>query len=145
MDIKFIMFCAAMVGFTLFFIGTGIITFIRLRKRSEKYFKTTEENFDILRQFDKMMKEERDALLAIDEGILYFERRTIRATYCNKNIVIEAKYDDDFGELGYTYKNFITQKTKRFKTIAEFKEFYYNNRKAIMSSIKLYKLNEDFA
>lgn len=146
MSVPFIIYCSAMFGFVLFFIGKGTITFIRLKKRSEKYFQKCEENFEILRQFDKMMKEERDALLTIDEGIIFSERGIIRATYCNQNIVFEAKYDndDDFGELGYTYKNYITQKIERFKTIEEFKTFYYNNRKAIMASMKLYKLNEDF-
>ncbi|MBO7692304.1 MAG: hypothetical protein J6T10_06675 [Methanobrevibacter sp.] len=145
MSVPFIIYCSAMFGFVLFFIGMGTITFIRLKKRSKKHFQKCEENFAILRQFDKMLKEERDALLTIDEGIIFSEDRIIRVTYCNQNIVIEAKYDDwDFGELGYTYKNYITQKIERFKTIDEFKTFYYNNRKAIMASMKLYKLNEDF-
>lgn len=145
MSVPFIIYCSAIVGFTIFFIGTSIITFLRLKMRSKKYFKKCEDNFAILRQFDKMMIAERNAFLTIDEGVLFSEDRIVRVTYCNQNIVIEAKYDDwDFSELGYTYKNYITHNIERFKTIEEFKKFYYNNRKAIMASMKLYKLNKDF-
>lgn len=129
MDVQFIIYCSALVVFTLFVIGTSIITLLRLKMRSKKYFKKCEDNIAILRQFDKMLKEERNVFLTIDEGVLFSEDRIIRVTYCNQNIVIEAKYDDwDFSELGYTYKNYITHKIERYKTIDEFKKFYYNNR-----------------
>ena len=70
--------------------------------------------------------------------------KSVVTSFYDSKVKFTAKYNAGKEKVFYTYINCLTNTDETFETFDKFKEFYYLNRKKMLSSIKKDMVNKDF-
>ena len=111
----------------------------------------TEENEKILKkrqadlmEFEVWLYQELPTFKSLADASIMSGGKSVVTSFYDGNVRLKAKYNTEKEKVFYTYSNMLTNTNETFETFDKFQEFYYLNRKKMLSSIKKDMLNKDF-
>lgn len=115
-----------------------------IRQETEENEKILKKRIADLREFEVWLNQELPTFKSIVEASIMSGGKSVITSFYHGKVKLKAKYDTEKEKVFYTYFNFLTNTNEAFETFDKFKEFYYINRKKMLSSIKKDMLNKDF-
>lgn len=97
-----------------------------------------------LNEFEVWLYKEMPTFHSLAEASFGSGSNSVVTSFYDGNVRFTAKYNTEKEKVFYTYINMLTNTTETFETFDKFKEFYYHNRKKMLSSIKKDMVNKDF-
>lgn len=97
-----------------------------------------------LREFEVWLNQELPTFKSLTDASIMSGGKSVITSFYDGKVRLKAKYDTEKEKVFYTYFNILTNTNESFETFDKFKEFYYINRKKMLSSIKKDMLNKDF-
>lgn len=155
MTIILLLILAALVMYLLYLVtgcGEAQVKAIKKMGISAKSIRQeTEDNerklnkrlFD-LREFEVWLNKELPTFSSLVEASIMCGGKSVITSFYGGKIKLHAKYNAEKEKVIYTYFNWLTSTNETFETFDKFKEFYYLNRKKMLSSIKKDMVNKDF-
>lgn len=146
---------AALVIYLLYLITQGSEAQVKVLKKmgiSAKSIKQEiEDNEKILkkrmtdlREFEVWLNQELPTFRSLVEASIMSGGKNVITSFYGGKVKLAAKYNAEKEKVIYTYFNFLTNTNETFETFDKFQEFYYLNRKKMLSSIKKDMVNKDF-
>lgn len=146
---------AALVIYLLYLITQGSEAQVKVLKKmgiSAKSIKQEiEDNEKILkkrmadlREFEVWLNQELPTFRSLVEASIMSGGKSVITSFYGGKVKLAAKYNAEKEKVIYTYFNFLTNTNETFETFDKFQEFYYLNRKKMLSSIKKDMVNKDF-
>lgn len=155
MTIILLLILAALIMYLLYLVtGCGEAQVKALKKMgisAKSIRQETEDNerklnkrmFD-LRAFEVWLNQELPTFHSLAEASIMSGGKSVVTSFYNGNVRLQAKYNAEKEKVIYTYFNVLTNTNETFETFDKFQEFYYLNRKKMLSSIKKDMVNKDF-
>lgn len=145
----------ALVIYLLYLITKGSEAQVKVLKKfgiHTKSFKhELEENEKILMkrmadlyEFNIWLKQELPTFHSLVASAIISGNKSVVTSFYDSKVRLQAKYNTEKEKVIYTYFNMLTNTNETFETFDKFKEFYYLNRKKMLSSIKKDMVNKDF-
>ena len=97
-----------------------------------------------LREFKDWLNQELLTFNSIAKASIMIDGKSVVTSFYDSKVRLQAKYNAEKEKVIYTYINMLTKTNETFETFDKFKEFYYLNRKKMLSSIKKDMVNKDF-
>lgn len=146
---------AALVIYLLYLITQGSEAQVKVLKKlgiSAKSIKQEiEDNERVLkkrmadlREFEVWLNQELQTFRSLVESSIMSGGKSVITSFYGGKVKLAAKYNAEKEKVIYTYFNFLTNTNETFETFDKFQEFYYLNRKKMLSSIKKDMVNKDF-
>lgn len=146
---------AALVIYLLYLITKGSEAQVKVLKKlgiSAKSIKQEiEDNERVLkkrmadlREFEVWLNQELPTFHSLAEASIMSGGKSVVTSFYDSKVRLQAKYNAEKEKVNYTYFNFLTTTNETFETFDKFQEFYYLNRKKMLSSIKKDMVNKDF-
>lgn len=146
---------AALVIYLLYLITQGSEAQVKVLKKmgiSAKSIKQEiEDNEKILkkrmadlREFEVWLNQELPTFRSLVEASIMRGGKSVITSFYDSKVRLLAKYNAEKEKVIYTYFSFLTNTNETFETFDKFQEFYYLNRKKMLSSIKKDMVNKDF-
>lgn len=155
MTIILLLILAALVMYLLYLVtGCGEAQVKALKKMgisAKSIRQETEDNerklnkrmFD-LREFEVWLNQELPTFHFLAEASIMSGGKSVVTSFYDSKVRLQARYNVEKEKVLYTYLNMLTNINETFETFDKFKEFYYLNRKKMLSSIKKDMVNKDF-
>lgn len=151
MTIILLLILAALVMYLLYLVNGGENALKKLGISAKSIKQETEDNerklnkrmFD-LREFEVWLNQELPTFHSLAEASIMSGGKSVVTSFYNGNVRLQAKYNAEKEKVIYTYFNVLTNTNETFETFDKFQEFYYLNRKKMLSSIKKDMVNKDF-
>lgn len=115
-----------------------------IRQETEENEKILKKRMDDLMEFEVWLTQELPTFKSIAEASIMSGGKNVITSFYDSKVKLKAKYISNKEKVFYTYFNILTNTNETFETFDKFKEFYYLNRKKMLSSIKKDMLNKDF-
>lgn len=115
-----------------------------IRQETEENEKILKKRMADLREFEVWLNQELPTFKSIVEASIMSGCKSVITSFYGGKVKLAAKYNAEKEKVIYTYFNFLTNTNETFETFDKFQEFYYINRKKMLSSIKKDMLNKDF-
>ena len=115
-----------------------------IRQETEENEKILKKRMADLREFEVWLCQELPTFKSIVDASIMCGGKSVITSFYNGNVKLKAKYNTEKEKVFYTYFNNLTNTDETFETFDKFQEFYYINRKKMLSSIKKDMLNKDF-
>jgi hypothetical protein len=115
-----------------------------IRQETEENEKILKKRMADLMEFELWLNQELPTFKSIEGASIMSGGKSVITSFYHGKVKLKAKYDTKKEKVFYTYYNFLTNTDETFETFDKFKEFYYINRKKMLSSIKKDMLNKDF-
>lgn len=97
-----------------------------------------------LREFEVWLNQELPTFKSLTDASIMSGGKSVVTSFYGGYVKLVAKYSAEKEKVIYTYFNFLTNTNETFETFDKFQEFYYLNRKKMLSSIKKDMVNKDF-
>lgn len=97
-----------------------------------------------LMEFEVWLYQELPTFKSLADASIMSGGKSVITSFYDSNVKLTAKYNTEKEKVFYTYFNNLTNTNVSFETFDKFQEFYYLNRKKMLSSIKKDMLNKDF-
>jgi hypothetical protein len=97
-----------------------------------------------LREFEVWLNQELPTFSSLVEASIMSGGKSVITSFYGGKIKLHARYNAEKEKVIYTYFNWLTNINETFETFDKFQEFYYLNRKKMLSSIKKDMVNKDF-
>ena len=97
-----------------------------------------------LREFEVWLNKELPTFSSLVEASIMSGGKSVITSFYGGKIKLHARYNAEKEKVIYTYFNWLTNINETFETFDKFQEFYYLNRKKMLSSIKKDMVNKDF-
>lgn len=97
-----------------------------------------------LREFGVWLKQELPTFNLLAKSSIMYGGKCVVTSFYDSKVRLQAKYNAEKEKVIYTYINMLTNTNETFETFDKFQEFYYLNRKKMLSSIKKDMVNKDF-
>ena len=155
MTIILLLILAALIMYLLYLVtGCGEAQVKALKKMgisAKSIRQETEDNerklnkrlFD-LREFEVWLNQELPTFHSLAEASIVSGGKSVLTSFYGGKIQLHARYNAEKEKVIYTYFNWLTNTNETFETFDKFQEFYYLNRKKMLSSIKKDMVNKDF-
>ena len=155
MTIILLLILAALIMYLLYLVtGCGEAQVKALKKMgisAKSIRQETEDNerklnkrmFD-LREFEVWLNKELPTFSSLVEASIMSGGKSVITSFYGGKIKLHAKYNAEKEKVIYTYFNWLTNTNETFETFDKFQDFYYLNRKKMLSSIKKDMVNKDF-
>lgn len=155
MTIILLLILAALVIYLLYLVtGCGeaqVKTLKKLGISAKSIKQETEDNERVLkkrmadlREFEVWLNQELQTFRSLVEASIMSGGKSVITSFYGGKIKLHAKYNAEKEKVIYTYFNWLTNTNVTFETFDKFQEFYYLNRKKMLSSIKKDMVNKDF-
>ena len=155
MTIILLLILAALIMYLLYLVtGCGEAQVKALKKMgisAKSIRQETEDNERILkkrmadlREFEVWLNKELPTFHSLVEASIMSGGKSVITSFYGGKIKLHAKYNAEKEKVIYTYFNWLTNTNETFETFDKFQEFYYLNRKKMLSSIKKDMVNKDF-
>lgn len=115
-----------------------------IRQETEEKEKILKKRMSDLMEFEVWLNQELPTFKSIAEASIMSGSKNVITSFYDSKVKLKAKYIANKEKVFYTYFNILTNTNETFETFDKFKEFYYLNRKKMLSSIKKDMLNKDF-
>ena len=115
-----------------------------IRQETEENEKILKKRMADLREFEVWLNQELPTFQSIADASIMSGGKSVITSFYDGNVKLKAKYNTEKEKVFYTYSNNLTNTNVSFETFDKFQEFYYLNRKKMLSSIKKDMLNKDF-
>ena len=115
-----------------------------IKQEIEDNEKVLRKRMSDLREFEVWLNQELPTFHSIAEASIMAGGKSVITSFYDGKVRFQAKYDAEKEKVIYTYLNLLTPINETFETFDKFKEFYYLNRKKMLSSIKKDMLKKDF-
>lgn len=115
-----------------------------IRQETEENEKILKKRMTDLREFEVWLNQELPTFHSLAEASIMSGGKSVITSFYGGKIKLHAKYNAEKEKVIYTYFNWLTNTNETFETFDKFQEFYYLNRKKMLSSIKKDMLNKDF-
>lgn len=142
---------AALVIYLLYLINGGENALKKLGISAKSIKQETEANERVLkkrmadlREFEVWLNQELPTFRSLVEASIMSGGKSVITSFYGGKVKLSAKYNAEKEKVNYTYFNFLTTTNETFETFDKFQEFYYLNRKKMLSSIKKDMVNKDF-
>lgn len=151
MTIILLLILAALVMYLLYLINGGENALKKLGISAKSIKQETEANERVLkkrmadlREFEVWLNQELPTFRSLVEASIMSGGKSVITSFYGGKVKFSAKYNAEKEKVNYTYFNFLTTTNETFETFDKFQEFYYLNRKKMLSSIKKDMVNKDF-
>lgn len=155
MTIILLLILAALVMYLLYLVtGCGEAQVMALKKMgisAKSIRQEIEDNERVLkkrmadlREFEVWLNQELPTFHSLAESSIMSGGKSVITSFYGGKIKLHAKYNAEKEKVIYTYFNWLTNTNETFETFDKFQEFYYLNRKKMLSSIKKDMVNKDF-
>ena len=146
---------AALVMYLLYLVTQGSEAQVKVLKKlgiSAKSIKQEiEDNERVLkkrmadlREFEVWLNQELPTFKSLTDASIVSGGKSVVTSFYGGYVKLLAKYSAEKEKVIYTYFNWLTNTNETFETFDKFQEFYYLNRKKMLSSIKKDMVNKDF-
>lgn len=143
---------AVLVIYLLYFITKGNEAQVKkfgiraksIRQETEDNERVLKKRIADLKEFEVWLYKEIPTFHFIAEASIMSGCNSVVTSFYDCNVRFKAKYNTEKEKVFYTYSNMLTNTYVSFETFDKFQEFYYLNRKKMLSSIKKDMLNKDF-
>lgn len=115
-----------------------------IRQETEDNERVLKKRMADLREFEVWLNQELPTFHSIAEATILSGGKSVITSFYGGKIKLHAKYDTEKEKVIYTYFNWLTNTNETFETFDKFQDFYYLNRKKMLSSIKKDMVNKDF-
>lgn len=115
-----------------------------IRQETEDNERVLKKRMADLREFEVWLNQELPTFNSLTEASIMSGGKNVITSFYYSKIRFTAKYDTGKEKVFYTYINMLTNTNETFETFDKFQEFYYLNRKKMLSSIKKDMVNKDF-
>ena len=115
-----------------------------IRQETEENEKILKKRIADLREFAVWLNQELPTFKSLADASIMSGGKSVITSLYDGNVKLKAKYNTEKEKVFYTYFNNLTNTDETFETFDKFQEFYYINRKKMLSSIKKDMLNKDF-
>lgn len=115
-----------------------------IRQEIEDNERVLKKRLADLREFEVWLRQELPTFNSLAEASIMSGGKSVVTSFYDGNVRFTAKYDTGKEKVFYTYINMLTKTNETFETFDKFQEFYYLNRKKMLSSIKKDMVNKDF-
>lgn len=115
-----------------------------IRQETEDNERVLKKRMADLKEFEVWLYKEMPTFHFIAEASIMSGCNSVVTSFYDCNVRFKAKYNTEKEKVFYTYSNMLTNTYVSFETFDKFQEFYYLNRKKMLSSIKKDMLNKDF-
>lgn len=95
-------------------------------------------------EFKVWLNQELPTFHSLVASAIIIDGKSVVTSFYDGKVRFTAKYNTEKEKVFYTYINMLTNTNETFETFDKFKEFYYLNRKKMLSSIKKDMVNKDF-
>jgi len=115
-----------------------------IRQETEDNERVLKKRMSDLREFEVWLRQELLTFSSLVEASIMSGGKSVITSFYGGKIKLHAKYDTEKEKVIYTYFNWLTNTNETFETFDKFQDFYYLNRKKMLSSIKKDMVNKDF-
>lgn len=115
-----------------------------IRQETEDNERVLKKRMADLREFEVWLNQELPTFSSLVEASIMSGGKSVITSFYGGKIKLHAKYNAEKEKVIYTYFNWLTNTNETFETFDKFQEFYYLNRKKMLSSIKKDMVNKDF-
>ena len=115
-----------------------------IRQETEDNEKILKKRMADLREFEVWLNQELPTFKTLADASIMSGGKSVVTSFYDSKVKLIAKYNTEKEKVLYTYSNMLTNTNETFETFDKFQEFYYFNRKKMLSSIKKDMLNKDF-
>jgi len=115
-----------------------------IRQETEDNERVLKKRMADLREFEVWLNQELPTFSSLVEASIMSGGKSVITSFYGGKIKLHAKYDTEKEKVIYTYFNWLTNTNETFETFDKFQDFYYLNRKKMLSSIKKDMVNKDF-
>lgn len=115
-----------------------------IRQETEDNERVLKKRMADLREFEVWLNQELPTFSSLVEASIMSGGKSVITSFYGGKIKLHAKYNAEKEKVIYTYFNWLTNTNETFETFDKFQDFYYLNRKKMLSSIKKDMVNKDF-
>lgn len=115
-----------------------------IRQETEDNERVLKKRMTDLREFEVWLNQELPTFSSLVEASIMSGGKSVITSFYGGKIKLHARYNAEKEKVIYTYFNWLTNTNETFETFDKFQEFYYLNRKKMLSSIKKDMVNKDF-
>ena len=115
-----------------------------IRQETEDNERVLKKRMADLREFEVWLNQELPTFSSLVEASIMSGGKSVITSFYGGKIKLHAKYNTEKEKVIYTYFNWLTNTNETFETFDKFQDFYYLNRKKMLSSIKKDMVNKDF-
>ena len=115
-----------------------------IRQETEDNERVLKKRMADLREFEVWLNQELPTFSSLAEASIMSGGKSVITSFYGGKIKLHAKYNAEKEKVIYTYFNWLTNTNETFETFDKFQDFYYLNRKKMLSSIKKDMVNKDF-
>ncbi len=115
-----------------------------IKQETEDNERVLKKRMADLREFEVWLNQELPTFHSLAESSIMCGGKSVVTSFYDSKVRLQAKYNAEKEKVIYTYINMLTNTNVTFETFYKFQEFYYLNRKKMLSSIKKDMVNKDF-